>query len=285
MFMFNFAELGRFFFEGIEVYPNISYRQINDVTVFLDIYRPKNLTGKNKTLVAIHGGGWISGTKEEIVPQLIPFLAQGWSIVNVEYRLGAVALAPAAVEDVCCALRWVFSHADEYQFDRNKIVVIGGSAGGHLATLCSILPNSSGLDQGVKISTHQKPEDLAEFKIAAIINLFGIMDVNDVLSGINRKDYAVYWFGNQPNASELATQISPIHYVRSGLPPLLTIQGNQDELVPYEQAVKMHQKLDEYGVPNQLLTLIGAGHGNFSPEQTHLIYQTIQDFLQTYQLN
>lgn len=111
------------------------------------------------------------------------------------------------------------------------------------------------------------------------------MDVNDVLSGINRKDYAVYWFGNQPNASELATQISPIHYVRSGLPPLLTIQGNQDELVPYEQAVKMHQKLDEYGVPNQLLTLIGAGHGNFSPEQTHLIYQTIQDFLQTYQLN
>ncbi|MBE9144042.1 alpha/beta hydrolase [Planktothrix mougeotii] len=283
--MSNFAELGRLFFEGIEVYPNIAYRRINDVTVHLDIYKPRNLRGKNKTLVAIHGGGWISGNKEEIVPQLIPFLTQGWSIVNVEYRLGAVALAPAAVEDVCCALRWVFSHADEYQFDRNKIVVIGGSAGGHLATLCSILPNSAGFDQGVKISDHQKPEDLTELNIAAIINLFGIMDVNDILSGINRKDYAVLWFGQQPNIEELANKISPIHYVRFGLPPLLTIHGNRDELVPYQQAVKMHQKLDDFRVPNQLLTLTGAGHGNFSPEQAYLIYQTIQDFLQTYQLS
>jgi len=50
--MSNFAELGRLFFEGIEVYPNIAYRRINDVTVHLDIYKPRNLRGKNKTLMA-----------------------------------------------------------------------------------------------------------------------------------------------------------------------------------------------------------------------------------------
>lgn len=280
-FMSNFAELGRFLFEGIEVFPNIPYRQVNDVTVHLDIYKPRNLQGVNKTLVAVHGGGWISGSKEEVLPQLLPFLTQGWSIVNVGYRLGNVALAPAAVEDVRCALRWVFSHASEYHFDPNKIVVIGGSAGGHLATLCSILPNSAGFDLLTETAEDENPPEL---KVAAIINLFGIMDVNDVLSGVNRQDYALMWFGQQPNTQELASKISPINYIRPGLPPILTIHGDQDGLVPHQQAVKLHLKLDELGVSNQLLTISGAGHGGFSPEQAHLLYQTIQDFLQTHQL-
>jgi acetyl esterase/lipase len=279
--MSNFAELGRFLFEGIEVLSNIPYRRINDVTVHLDIYKPRNLKAVNKTLVAVHGGGWISGSKEEVLPQLLPFLTQGWSIVNVEYRLGNVALAPAAVEDVRCALRWVFSHASEYQFDLNKIVVIGGSSGGHLATLCSILPNSAGFDLLTETANH---ENLPELKVAAIINLFGIMDVNDVLFGINRQDYALMWFGQQPNIQELASKISPINYIRPGLAPILTIHGNQDGLVPYQQAVKLHLKLDELGISNQLLTIPGAGHGGFSPAQAHLLYQTIQDFLQNYQL-
>lgn len=279
--MSNFAELGSFLFEGIEVFSNIPYRQINDVTVHLDIYKPRNLQGVNKTLVAVHGGGWISGSKEEVLPQLLPFLTQGWSIVNVGYRLGNVALAPAAVEDVRCALRWVFSQGSEYQFDLNKIVVIGGSSGGHLATLCSILPNSAGFDLLTETAEHK---NLPELKVAAIVNLFGIMDVNDVLSGVNRQDYAMMWFGQQPNTQELATKISPMNYIRPGLPPILTIHGDQDGLVPYQQAVKLHLKLDELGVSNQLLTIPGAGHGGFSPAQAHLVYQTIQDFLQTYQL-
>lgn len=279
--MSNFADLGRFLFEGIEVFPNIPYRQINDIVVYLDIYKPRNLKRVNKTLVAVHGGGWISGSKEEVLPQLFPFLTQGWSIVNVEYRLGNVALAPAAVEDVRCALRWVFSHGSEYQFDLNKIVVIGGSSGGHLATLCSILPNAAGFDL---LTETADDKNLPELKVAAIINLFGIMDVNDVLFGVNRQDYALMWFGQQPNTQELATKISPINYVRPGLPPILTIHGDQDGLVPHKQAVKLHLKLDELGVSNQLLTISGAGHGGFSPEQAHLLYQTIQDFLQTHQL-
>ena len=71
--MSNFADLGRFLFEGIEVFPNIPYRQINDIVVYLDIYKPRNLKRVNKTLVAVHGGGWISGSKEEVLPQLNQF--------------------------------------------------------------------------------------------------------------------------------------------------------------------------------------------------------------------
>lgn len=272
--MSNFVELGGLLFEGITVYPNIAYG--SEATTRLDIYIPRNQTGLNKTLVAIHGGGWISGNKEEIFPQLIPFLLEGWSVVNVEYRLGGVAAAPAAVIDVRCALQWVFEQATNYQFDPENIVVIGGSAGGHLATLCSILPNQAGLDFS--------PNQFSPVKVAAIINLFGIMDVNDVLEGVNRRDYAVLWFGQQSNPAALATQLSPLQYIRPGLPPILTIHGDNDQLVPYPHAVKLHEKLQEMAVPNQLLTLPNAGHGGFSPQEAHLIYQAIQDFLQQHQL-
>ena len=71
----------------------------------------------------------------------------GWAVVNVEYRLGQVARAPAAVEDCLCALRWVIASAEEYGFDTERIVVTGNSAGGHLALTTGILPASAGLDR------------------------------------------------------------------------------------------------------------------------------------------
>lgn len=81
----------------------------------------------------IHGGGWVAGTKEQGVLYLVPFLQMGFSVVNVEYRLGKVSLAPAAVEDCLCALHWIGRHAKQYSFDLSKVVVTGGSAGGHPA--------------------------------------------------------------------------------------------------------------------------------------------------------
>jgi acetyl esterase/lipase len=105
----------------------------------------------------------------------LPYLETGWSVVNVEYRLARVSLAPAAVEDCRCALRWVIRNAKQYNFDTNKIVVTGHSAGGHLALTTGILPASAGLDR-------QCPGN-EELKVAAIVNWFGITDVVDLLDG------------------------------------------------------------------------------------------------------
>jgi acetyl esterase/lipase len=71
----------------------------------------------------------------------------GMNVVNVEYRLASIALAPAAVEDCRCALRWVIQHAKEYGIDANRIVVSGESSGGHLALMTGMLPASAGLDR------------------------------------------------------------------------------------------------------------------------------------------
>ena len=76
--------------------------------------------------------------------RLLPYLEMGWSVVNVSYRLGPVSLAPAAVEDCLCALRWVIRNAEQYNFDPARIVVMGSSAGGHLSLTTGMVPASAG---------------------------------------------------------------------------------------------------------------------------------------------
>jgi dipeptidyl aminopeptidase/acylaminoacyl peptidase len=125
----------------------------------------------------------------------------------------------------------------------------------------------------------QNPGTDKDPRVAAIVNWFGIADVLDELHGPNAKGYAVAWLGDQPNADELARRLSPIRYVDKNTPPIITIHGDQDTLVPHEQSVRLHKALDAAGVPNQLLTVPGAGHGGFSYEQNQGAWAAIREFL------
>lgn len=253
------------------VLPNVTYLTANNWEAKLDLYLPRNAAGPAPTLIYIHGGGWVGGSKEASIMSLLPYLEMGFAVVNVEYRLGRISLAPAAVEDCRCALRWVISRAKEYNLDVNRVVVTGHSAGGHLSLTTGMLPATAGLERQCPGSE--------TLQVAAIINWYGITDVNDLLDGANLKTYAVAWLGSQPNREEIARRVSPLHYVRKGLPPILTIHGDADPTVPYSHAVRLHQALDKADVPNQLLTIPGGKHGGFSRAETMKIYSTIQDFL------
>ncbi len=182
----------------------------------------------------------------------------GWNVVNVEYRLGAAALAPAALEDCFCALRFIGgqTQAQTYNIDPSRIVVTGESAGGHLALALGTIPESEGLDR--ECAGAPLP------KVAAVINWFGIYDVPDVIDGPHRANAAVRWFGSLPNRMEIARRVSPMTYVRSGLPPILTIHGDADMTVPYQQAMRLHEALAKVNVPNRLLTIPGG-----EPRQLH----------------
>jgi len=253
------------------VVPNITYIKANNMELKLDVYRPRNVDAPTPTLIYIHGGGWVRGNKEANVLRLVPYLEAGWSVVNVQYRLGDVSLAPAAVEDCLCALRWVIRNAAEYDFDISRIVVTGNSAGGHLALTTGMLPADSGLD-------NQCPgnEDLS---VAAIVNWYGITDVADLLAGENQKSYAVQWMAAMPDRVAIADRISPLQYVRSDLPPIITIHGDADPTVPYDHAVQLHRELREAGVINELITVPGGGHGGFPAQEMLRIYEGIFDFL------
>jgi dipeptidyl aminopeptidase/acylaminoacyl peptidase len=77
----------------------------------------------------------------------------------------------------------------------------------------------------------------------------------------------------------VAKRVSPLTYVRAGLPPVMTVHGDKDPTVPYEHGVKLHEALARAGVRNRLLTIPGGGHGQFKPEERTLIFATIREFL------
>lgn len=253
------------------VVPNVTYLTANNFEARLDVYQPQGVSTPVPTLIYIHGGGWVGGSKEGSIFNLLPYIEMGWAVVNVQYRLARISLAPAAVEDCRCALRWVIRNAKEYNFDVNKLVVTGHSAGGHLSLTTGLLPASAGLDRECF-----GPEEL---KVAAVINWYGITDVNDLLEGPNQKGYAVQWLSSLPNRDEVARRVSPLTYVRAGLPPVLTIHGDADPTVPYSHATRLREALDKAGVPNQLLTIPGGKHGGFNKDETLRIYATIREFL------
>jgi acetyl esterase/lipase len=264
-----------------EILPNITYSIANNTELKLDLYMPRNRGTPIPTLILFHGGGWVEGQKERNVLQLLPYLSLGWAVVNVQYRLARNSLAPAAVEDCRCALRWATSHANRYNFDTSKIVLTGGSAGGHLALITGMLPERSVFDRRCPTGDSTRWREATEppVRVAAIVNWFGITDVAELIDGPNAKHYAIEWFGSLPNREEIARQVSPINYVRRGLPPVMTIHGDGDDIVPYSQAVRLHTALDEAGVPNQLVTVRGAGHGGFSRSDLVSGFAAIREFL------
>ena len=256
------------------VVPNITYSTANNYACKLDVYMRNNPGRTTPTVVYIHGGGWVAGTKESSVMGILPYLELGLSVVNVEYRLATVSLAPAAVQDCRLALRWVFKNAKQFGFDTTKIVVTGGSAGGHLALMTGMLDPSAGFD----IPTDWDYAGV-EPKVAAIVNWYGITDVKDLLSGPNRQEYAVNWLNNLSDKETIARKASPLSHVHKGLPPIFSVHGDKDQLVPYNQAVMLHEALTKAGVPNQLMTIPGGRHGGFTKAEMEKIFAAIKEFL------
>jgi acetyl esterase/lipase len=263
-----------------QVSPNITYLVANNYEDKLDIYRRRDTEGPQPTVIYIHGGGWTGGTKEGAFMSVMPWLEMGWNVVNVEYRLARISHAPAAVEDCLCALKWVVGHANEYYFDTTKLVVSGDSAGGHLALMTGMTPASAGLDR----QCPSTGSNLEVPKVAAIVNWYGITDVADLLDGQNRKTYAVAWLGSALDREEIAKRVSPLTYVRAGLPPVLSIQGDADPTVPYSHSLRLRDALNKVNVPNELVTIPGGKHGQFTPEERIRIYTAVRAFLQKHGL-
>jgi acetyl esterase/lipase len=251
--------------------PNIIYLTVNGWNARLDLYLPIHASGPTATFVYFHGGGWVTGSKDEAALEVLPYLAMGFAVVNVDYRLAQVALAPAAVEDGRCALRWVFRHAQQYGLDAGRIVVGGMSAGGHIALLTAMAPASAGLDRLCPGN-----EDL---KVAAIVNFFGIVDVLDILVGVHARDFATGWFGQLPDREKLARDLSPIQYVHPHGPPVITVHGDADPVVPFEHARRLARALDSAGVTNKLVTVHGGKHGDFGGNDMVRSLRAVRQFL------
>jgi len=196
----------------------------------------------------------------------------GYAVANIEYRLSQQATAPAAVEDTRCALIYLIKNAKQLNIDINKIVVMGGSAGGHLALMAGLLGNDHRFDGNCP--------GVESIKVAAIIDKYGITDVWDWGYGKNiTSKSAKQWLGDKAGNENFAKTVSPITYVNKNSPPTFIVHGDADPTVPYQQSVDIHKKFVEAGVKTEFITVPGGLHGKFDKDKNSEINKAIAAFL------
>lgn len=247
------------------------YSEIGDWKGREDIYYNPTATSPTPVIFNIHGGGWNKGTKES-QGGFDMYFKMGFAVVNVEYRLTSQATAPAAVEDVRAAMLYVVKNAKELNIDPTKIVVMGGSAGGHLALMCGLLQWDKKFDGEYK--------KVKKFCVVAIIDKYGITDVWDWAYGkVKASKSATSWLGEKAKDEAFAKSVSPIYYVNKKSPPTYIVHGDADPVVPYQHSVDLKKKFDEVGATSVFKTVPGGMHGKFTKEQNNEINAEIVKFL------
>jgi acetyl esterase/lipase len=250
---------------------NVVYTHVKDWDGKMDIYLPPAQNGPSPIVINIHGGGWNHGVKESQTG-FSTFFKMGYAVANMEYRLTPQATAPAAVEDTRCALIYLVKNAKALNIDVNKIVIMGGSSGGHLALMGGLLGNNHIFDGNCP--------GVENVKVAAIIDKYGITDVWDWGYGPNiTSKSATRWLGDKAKDKAFAASVSPITYVNKNSPPTFIVHGDADPTVPYQQSVELHKKFLEMGVKTQFVTVPGGGHGGFEKEKNSEVNKKISEFL------
>lgn len=253
---------------------NITYLKMGAWEGKLDVFRRRD-PGPHPTLIWFHGGPASGGFKEVQTLFLLPYLEWGWNVVNVEHRLPGPTLAPTAIQNGLCALRWVVANAKEYKFDTQRIVTSGLSSGGWFALTTALAPHAGGWEQPCPGTGKER--------VAAVVNWYGVTDLADVLEGPNAKPYARSWLLNVPNAAAVAREVSPLSMINRDAPPVITIHGEKDAVVPASHAVRLHKALEAAGRTHELIVVPGAGHGPaaFTRGQSAALFQRIRAFLKS----
>ncbi len=220
--------------------------------LLLDMYSPEKLDHPVPCLIFIHGGGWAAGNKKDYAYYAVRFAQRGYVVASIGYRFVQEARFPACIEDAKCAVRFLRSHAAEYNIDPEKIAAIGGSAGGHLSLMLGLTPDKPELEG-------QGGWPGVSSKVAAVVDLYGPTDctvptarVHPILTRAIGKSYE--------QAPELYALASPLEHVTSNAPPILIFQGNIDDLVPVTQSDALAEKLKALGLPYWYDCLYGMPH-------------------------
>jgi acetyl esterase/lipase len=250
---------------------DVVYTNVRDWEGRVDLYTAPKADKPTPIIINIHGGGWRSGVKET-QGGFSPFFKAGFSVANMEYRMSGQAKAPAAVEDTRCMLIYLIQNAKALNIDPNKIIIMGGSAGGHLALMGGLLANDHRFDTNCP--------GVENIKVAAIIDKYGIMDLWDWTYGPEHKSSSPkLWLGDNANDDAFIKSVSPISYVTKNSPPIFIVHGDADPTVPYQQSVDLYTKLQDLGVKSQFITVEGGGHGKFDKEKNNEINAKILEFI------
>jgi acetyl esterase/lipase len=216
----------------------------------MDVYLPAGRSATaTKAIVLLHGGSWNSGSKSEFNQYIDTFRKRlpDYAIFNLDYRLVTTnTLFPAPENDVNAAVQFIADHAKEYGFNKEKISLLGFSAGAHLALL-----------QGYK---YTEP-----VRVKAVVDFFGPTELSEM--------YNKPWHpmvttllqsvtGSTLAANpEIYEQSSPAHFVNAQSPATLILHGSEDFIVSISQSELLKQKLANAGVRHEMVVYPDKGHG------------------------
>lgn len=248
----------------------------------LDLARPTG-DGPFPAIVFIHGGGWYQGNRQAYKEEIREAAERGYVAATISYRLmefdedkkettTAEPNFPAQIHDAKAAIRWLRANAEQYDVDPGRIGVTGGSAGGHLSLLIGLTDPESDLkgDGG-------NPDQSS--RVQAVVNFFGPTEIASCHeASVVAWIFRLFMGGTPEEVPETYEPASPINYVSSDDPPVLTLHGDQDTLVPVSQATMLHKKMKESGADHTLMVLDGQGHGFGGEHQEKAMKATLRAY-------
>ena len=255
---------------GTVVFRDLPYITNGHARQKLDLFLPKD--GKNLPLIInIHGGAFRGGSKEMAVP--LDYLARGYAVASINYRLSQHAVFPAQIEDCKAAVRWLRANAAKYGLAPGYFAAWGSSAGGYLAAMLGTTGDVGEFEVGENLGVSSR--------VQAVVDYFGPTDFLQM--DAHRTPHGqLHTPANSPESQlvggaieenkEKVGKANPITYVTNSAPPFLICHGDHDPLVPHHQSELLEAALKRAGVPVTFYTVNGAGHGGFHdpkvPEMT-----------------
>lgn len=233
---------------------NIEYSKADGKSLLLDLYVPKEYTGKTPVFMWVHGGGWKNGSKEKV--KCLWLVEHGFAVASINYRL-IPNQWPAQINDCRAAVSFLRKNAGKYGLDGSKIAAGGSSAGGHLVAV---------------LGTQDVPKDeKVSSRVQAVLDWFGPADLltmppnvvseTRTLEQVSQSNGAKLLGSTVRDVPELAKEASAFWNVSSDDAPFLIMHGDLDPGVPVEQSIRLHNKQKEAGAPTQLYIVKGAKHG------------------------
>jgi len=229
------GHIKKIFPPGTVMHSNISYANDTLKRHLPEINLPQGPKNNLPLVVWIHGGAWMLNDKYADMGYMQNtvrgFIDSGYAFASIDYRYSTEAVFPAQIQDCNQALEFLYQHAAEYKIDRNRIAVIGFSAGGHLASLLALSNNNAIKDF---YPAGRKPS----FKINALLDFYGPSDLvmiagNPDTSANNARSPVALLLGAQPvERPDLAKRAGLVTYVNKIDPPFIIFQGEKDESVP-----------------------------------------------------
>ncbi len=225
----------------------LEYANIDGQSLKIEVRSPEIKTDKpSPAVVVIFGGGWMSSTKDRESYYYDALVAAGLTVFSPEYRFASEkARWPACLNDVRAAVKWVVAHAKEYGSDGTRIGISGYSAGGQLAAHAAMV------------------DPIPQIAAVALISTPTDFVYDNFRRGGEPGPSAKALFGKEKFDEELLEiywRLSPINYVRPGLPPFYLVNGTADKTVPHALSEHMHQRLSDVGIKSDLYSIKDAPH-------------------------